>query len=136
MSDNTGKQLERAYKKFVGAKTDATKEKAKSDLRRLCEQYKVDLGEYIKDLPVEVRFNFKERVVKKPSSRRSAILDMVQEGIWDIPTLAEALNILNDNWPEPANRKAISGTLSDMRRHRKWIVDSCEGNRIVIREWI
>jgi hypothetical protein len=134
--NETIKKLKKAYQKVVVASTEEDRTTASEALRTLCETHKVDLREYIQDLPKELQFDYKKKLREKPTSRRAAILSMVQEGIWDIPTLAEALNILNDNWPESANRRAISGTLSDMRRHRKWIVDSCEGNRIVIREWI
>ncbi len=68
----------------------------------------------------------------KPGSRRGKIIEMVQEGMWDTKSLAEALHAINPEWPVDKNKAAISGTLADMRKNHGWIAKTNDDGRIEI----
>jgi hypothetical protein len=67
----------------------------------------------------------------KPS-RRSTIIQLVTQNIWDTDTLAEWLNLVNPEWPVKKNKVAISGTLTDMKRNHNWTVKPDDKGRIVV----
>ena len=67
-----------------------------------------------------------------PGSRRGKIIEMVQENVWDTKTLAEALNVINPEWPVDKNKAAISGTLADMRKNAGWIAKTDDKGRIEV----
>jgi hypothetical protein len=79
----------------------------KTQLDALVKEAEFDLAAYIKE--------------RKPRSRRSIIIELVQEGIWDTGTLAEALVFYG--YPDVnSNAKAVSGTLYDMKTNQAWVV--------------
>ncbi len=88
------------------------------------------------DEPITETVNTEPEVKKagnsKPGSRRGKIIEMVQEGIWDTKSLAEALNAQNPDWPVDKNKAAISGTLADMRKNHGWIAKTNDDGRIEI----
>ena len=63
-------------------------------------------------------------------SRRSTIIKMIREGIWDTATLAEALNEINPEWPIAKNKAAVSGTIADLRANKNWTIKIDEKGRI------
>ncbi len=70
--------------------------------------------------------NSKEKVV----SRRSTIIQLAQKGSWTVPTLAKKLNQMNKDWTEKNNKAAIRGTMADLRKSNKWLVETNKEGKI------
>ena len=70
--------------------------------------------------------NSKEKVV----SRRSIIIQLVQKGGWTVPTLAKKLSQMNKDWTEKNNKAAIRGTLVDLRKSNKWLIETDKEGKI------
>lgn len=66
-------------------------------------------------------------------SRRSLIIEAIQEGIWDTATLAEALHEKNpEEWPVDKNKAAVSGTIADLRANKNWKIKIDDKGRITV----
>ena len=66
----------------------------------------------------------------KSVSRRSTIIQLVQKGGWTVPTLANKLSQINKDWTEKNNKSAIRGTLADLRKSNKWLVETDKEGKI------
>jgi hypothetical protein len=60
----------------------------------------------------------------KTVSRRGTIIQLAQKGGWTVPNLAKKLSQMNKDWDEGKNKAAIRGTLADLRKSKKWIVET------------
>lgn len=69
---------------------------------------------------------------EKKVSRRGVIIQMIKDNIWDQETLASFLTELGFG-DDSTNKKAISGTLYDMKRNQDWIVSQNADGRVCIR---
>ena len=67
---------------------------------------------------------------KKVVSRRSSIIQLTQKGGWTVPTLAKKLSQMNKEWTEKHNKAAIRGTLADLRKSNKWMVETDKEGKI------
>jgi hypothetical protein len=67
---------------------------------------------------------------KKVVSRRSSIIQLSQKGGWTVPTLAKKLSQMNKEWTEKNNKSAIRGTLADLRKSNKWMVETDKEGKI------
>ena len=60
----------------------------------------------------------------KAVSRRGTIIQLAQKGGWTVPDLAKKLSQMNKDWEEKKNKAAIRGTLADLRKSKKWNVET------------
>ena len=67
---------------------------------------------------------------KNVVSRRSSIIQLTQKGGWTVPTLAKKLSQMNKDWTEKNNKAAIRGTLADLRKNNKWMVETDKEGKI------
>jgi hypothetical protein len=72
------------------------------------------------------------KVTSRAGSRRSMIIDAIQEGIWDTVTLAEVLHMKNEEWPLKKNKVAVSGTIADLRKNKGWDIKVDDKGRICV----
>lgn len=140
MTDQEIKQLEKVHARAVNPKNKKA-DAAKGELEEFCQQHRIKLSDFIKDTPFDfdfsavtesVTFTDKESSPKKLNSRRANIINLVTENIWDTNTLGEYLQVLG--WPDlTRNKKAISGTLSGMKKDHGWVQGSGKDGCICIR---
>jgi hypothetical protein len=123
ISAKTKKTIEGVYNLAVKPGTEAEGENAKEKLEKLCKKHKVRLADLIKDCKFD--FDFSEKPANtgaenKPS-RRSLIIAAIQEGGWTTAKLARHLKDTYAHLPDfKANKKAVAGTIYDMRRNKNW----------------
>jgi hypothetical protein len=106
---------------------------AKRQLTRLAKKHKVDLEAFIASIKpannlkgmlnnISASMKADKKAAEpttKKRSRRSLIVEHLQEGLWDIKTLSEAL--VNFGYPDvKANKKAVSGTMYDFTTNKGW----------------
>jgi hypothetical protein len=91
------------------------------------EEYNPDI-----DPQFDIKENNYHKVTSRPGSRRSAIIDAIQEGVWDTITLAEMLYMKNENWLIKKNKVAVSGTIADLRKNKGWDIKVDNKGRICV----
>lgn len=74
-----------------------------------------------------------KEVKTRPASRRGKIIEMLQENVWDIKSMAEALVAINPEWPVAKNKAAISGTMADLRKNKGWIIKIDDNGKIQVK---
>ena len=79
-----------------------------------------------------IQENNYHKVTSRAGSRRSLIVEAIQEGIWDTATLAEMLHNKNEEWPIQKNKVAVSGTIADLRKNKGWKIVTDEKGRICV----
>ena len=144
-------QMVKLYGTYTGrGATVGERDNARSLLGKLAKKHRINLREFLDQMEFDSEFasranasaeaakkrredaEAKEyKATAKRPSRRSLIISMLKDNIFDVDSINEVLDEVFGYSDRKANKKAISGTRYDFRVNKGWFFKDCDCGRVV-----